>query len=64
MAHCILEFLLPLGCHVAPFYKLFEFSVRMFNLHFIPHDSLRYEATQLMYCICAKPLWQFLFLPL
>ena len=65
MPHCILEFLLPLGCHVAPFYKLlFGFSFRMFNVHFIPHDTLRCEAAHLMYCICAKPLWQFLFLPL
>jgi hypothetical protein len=50
MAHCILEFLLPYGCHVTPFYKLlFGFSFRMFKLHVIQYDSLRYEATHLMY---------------
>jgi hypothetical protein len=65
MAHCILEFFLPLGCHVALFYKLlFGFSFRLLNLHFIAHDRLRYEASHLMDCICAKPLWQFLFFPL
>jgi hypothetical protein len=37
---------------------------RMLNLGVIPHDNLWHEATQPMYCICVKPLWQLIFLPL